>query len=273
MEKDSAAIIGEAKGLLHLGKNREARDLLLQEGYVKRLVPEFQTAFLELFPPSQELLNEEKTTFRKLVSQQLNVRLEAARYLCGQAHNEITIKREAWLKDPRTVDVLLAAARDNEPKTLAEISLALAALAERYYKDLRMYPVLRELIRHSAREVQWGALRGVCTFYQCPDQWDVLIPFLVSRSPAKFKGAIARAIYVGPKEMRPVNHPFLRKALLSALVKERVRETQVGLIRALGCVGDEESGLELKKYLTDTNDSEIRKRIKEALKDIQERIG
>ncbi|MBX7221874.1 MAG: hypothetical protein K1Y36_18115 [Blastocatellia bacterium] len=272
MENAPAAIIGEAKGLLQLGKNREARDLLLQEGYVNRLVPEIQNAFLELFAPSQELLNEEQTTFRKLVSQQPKIRFEAARYLCRQAHNEINIKREAWLKDPRTVDVLLAAARDDEPKTLAEIALALAALAGRYYQDLRMYPVLQELIRHSAREVQWGALRGVCEFYQCPDQWDVLIPFLVSRSPAKFKGTIAHAIYTGPRELRPFNHALLRKALLSALVKERVPETKLGLIRALGCVGDGDSGLELKQYLKETTDSEIRKRIKEALKDIQERI-
>lgn len=262
---DNSNVVQQVKELIALGELRLARNLLLEEGYVNQLNPLIQKEFFELFPKNPELILEEQTTLKELFSPNEESRLRAAKYICRQASNETALKREAWLKDPRTIDVLIKATEDESPKVVAEIAFALAAVAWRYFRDLRMYPVLKKLLLYPNRDVQWGAICGVCTFYNRLDRWDVLIPFLLSRTPSKFKHEIAKAVSSGPRQLIPKDRTDLREALLTALKKERVVTTKRGLVRALYWIGDKQTKPELERMLQIEEDKPTQEELKSAI--------
>lgn len=262
---DNPSVIQKATELIALGELRLARNLLLEEGYVNQLDPSVQKEFFNLFPKSPELVLEEQTTLKELFSPNEESRLRAAKYICRQALSETALKREAWLKDPRTIDALIKATEDESSKVVAEIAFALAEIGWRYFRDLRMYPVLKKLLNYPNRDVQWGAICGVCTFYNCPDRWDVLIPFLLSRTPSKFKHEIAKAVSFSPRHLIPRDRADLREALLTARKKEKIAETQRALTKAICWIGNKQTKPELERMLQTEQDGSTQEALKSAI--------
>lgn len=156
------AVIARAKKLLAKGQIEKAQDLLLDAGY-NQLDSEVQQAYVSLFPPSNELTELLAGSLKDLTAADLSVRLKASRWIEDQARDFPTADRGAWLKDPRTVELLLAALDDPDKRIVENAASALKNICFRYYPDRRAYPAFLRMLGSSSATMRYYAVEGVAT--------------------------------------------------------------------------------------------------------------
>lgn len=193
----AALVIQKAEKLLEQGHQTDAKDLLLNEGFVKRLNPDIQKAYLTLIPESEELLREKKTSLEELFSPNVNKRIKASSYIFKEGRREFAHSR-AWLGDPRTIDLLFAALQDKEPKVIENITGALWMISHggRYNRDLRIYNKLLELVASDHNETVRNAALGLQN-YALTSKYQVLLTVLPKQTVAKTVQQILNNFYRG----------------------------------------------------------------------------
>jgi len=185
----SEEIIAQARGLLSEGKTADAKNLLLEKGYIEKSDAEIQKRFAELIPESPELSKEKQESLKKLFDADSKVRAKAADFIHRQALKSNHKLIESWQKDPRTIDILFDALADENPKVVAETTGALGAIARRYFRDLRIYAKLLEILKLKNKDaVYYAALH--LDHYRIDSKWDELLEILEDKTTPKIAGAI-----------------------------------------------------------------------------------
>jgi hypothetical protein len=130
-------VIAKARALIENGQEDDARDLLLDEGYIQRSDAKIQKAFVELVPISKTLATILEERYRGIDDDDPKIRFRAVaavnRELCRQ-----TLRNNVfWMRDPRAVDPLAHAATDRDAKVLERALIAVAHVVA-YFPDRRL---------------------------------------------------------------------------------------------------------------------------------------
>jgi HEAT repeat protein len=146
-QSNSAAIIAQAKKLLAEGKQDEAHDLLLDEGYVLRSEPTIQKAFLKLTPirPTLQTLLDER--YRGLYSVDSKVRFKAIASVNSELCRQTLRNNVFWMRDPRAADPIIKALSDPDAK-VAERAWITAAHLVNYFPDQRLLPLALKKLKN-----------------------------------------------------------------------------------------------------------------------------
>jgi HEAT repeat protein len=155
------ATISSAQQLLADGKVTDAQNLLLDEGYVKRLDPSIQEAYLALIPinPTLQVMLDE--VYRGLDDPSPKVRFDAAMKLSREFSKERLRDNIRWMRDPRASEPLMSAARDPDRKVAERALGALARLICSYFPDQRSLPVFLEKLTDPTQLVRNNAIGGI----------------------------------------------------------------------------------------------------------------
>ena len=175
---ETSNIISQAKNLLSQNQLEKARDLLLEAGFTRELNPKVQEAFLKLIPVNQDLEAQLSGTIRQLQDPNPKVRRSAARRIRVEAMKEFTLKRKAWMADPRVTGPLIKALEDSNDLVVEEAAGALARVIMRYLPDLRAFDPLTRLLQSKKKTTRHYAVLGV-GWLDRGDRWDLLAPFIV----------------------------------------------------------------------------------------------
>jgi HEAT repeat protein len=161
--------IATARALLAEGKASDAQNLLLEEGYVKRLEPATQQAYLTLIPVNptlQQLLDE---VYPKLSDPSPKVRLDAATKLSREFSKEVPRDNVRWMRDPRASEPVIAAVSDADPKVSERAVGALARLVCRYFPDQRALPAFVAKLADRKQLARSNAITGIgCLRQEAP---------------------------------------------------------------------------------------------------------
>lgn len=223
---DTELVIHKAEKLLALGRGREARELLLQEGYVKQLHATIQEAYLNLIPESAECVREQQGSFKDLFDKNVAQRVNASSYIFKEARREFSASRE-WLGDPRMIDLLFKALQDNEVKVIENITGALWMISHggRYNSDLRIYSKLLDLVTYDHSEIVRYAALGLQN-YTLTSKYQILLAVLPKQTVSKTAKEILGNFYqiTNRAEAKKVKHG------LSEVYKQCKRKTIRGEI-------------------------------------------
>jgi HEAT repeat protein len=213
MQKSSA--IEEAKKLLAENQLEKARDHLLEGGFIKQLDRQVEEAFLELIPVNEDLNEWLNGPIRQLQARDPKVRRDAARQIRIQAMKEFSLRRKAWMADPRTTGPLIQALRDPNDPVVEEVAGALAMIIKRYFPDLRAFDPLASLLASKRKGTRHYAVLGV-GWLDREDRWDLLVPFLTDKA-FEVRRAAARVVVF--KALKATISPKTRAAMREALQK------------------------------------------------------
>jgi HEAT repeat protein len=136
-------IIKTAKKFLADGNVARARDLLLDEGYVKRLDPEIQKAFLRLIPASTTLRTMLAEVYKGIANRNPDIRLDAITKLTREFSRATLRDKARWMRDPRVSARALA---------------ALSKLVGKYFQDLRSLPIALAKLKDQKQNIRDSAI-------------------------------------------------------------------------------------------------------------------
>lgn len=264
-------IIKQAEQFAENGNLSEAKELLLTEGYVKELNEEIQQAYLNLIPINSRLENELKTSLKEVFDDDSKKRFNALRYIHRQARRETHKDRKEWLRDPRTLDILLRVLEaETKENVVAETAGALSAIAFRYFPDLRIYNALKNLLDSKNKEVLYAAIEGVAN-YPFADKWDVLIPILEKNPTAKIKTVISTAIMSKNNALSDEKKLSLIPPLLNSFEKEKDIETKNRLVNAIAQIGNKSVVERLNELSAKESNLMLKERINSAIEVCREK--
>lgn len=217
----NSALITEAKDLLSRNQPDKARELLASAAFTERLDPEAQHAFQEMFPPSEALQAELSDLLPKLRSNDSKSRRTAAQRVRREAMREFTLKRRAWMADPRLTDALMKSLEaESDPAVQEEITGALAHTIVRYFPDLRAFPLLENLLNSRKKRTREYAALGLGWLHD-DRRWSLLAPLL--KDPAlEVRRAVCRVIAFKAQQAHvDEKAKAAMVALLSPLMKDK----------------------------------------------------
>jgi hypothetical protein len=157
----SEAVVAAAHGLLADGATAEAADLLLNEGYVRRLDLVIQRAYLELVPVTPTLRAVLDGPYRGLDDPDPKTRFAAATRISRELSKATLRDNVLWMRDPRASEPLLTAVRDVDRKVSERAFAALTRLLVPYFPDQRALPVLREKLGDRKQQVRREAVGAI----------------------------------------------------------------------------------------------------------------
>lgn len=258
-------VINQAEQSVENGNLEEAKELLLNEGYIKQLDDEIQKAYRNLIPISSDLENELNTSLKDVFDSDSKKRFNALRYIHKQARRETHKDRRSWLQEPRTVSILLEVLEnETEEKLIAETAGALSAIAFRYFPDIRIYNALKKLLNSKNKEVLYVAIEGISN-YSFTDKWDDLISILENNPPAKIKAVISTAIMSKNNGLNEEKEHLLIPLLFRAFEKEKDVETKNRLVNAIAKIGDKTVVEKLNELLDKESNPMLKERISSAI--------
>lgn len=161
---ESSPHLRAARALCDEGKVDDARELLLERGYIHASDPAIHAAYSSLIPAPDSLNEWIEGPFADANSPDSAVRFKALDKIAktvAKAWSKLTLQ---WARDPRTIDVLLAHTHDSDPRITEAVATALGAIAVRYFADQRIAAAAVSLLDHpSSRARVWAvhALRTV----------------------------------------------------------------------------------------------------------------
>ena len=154
----------------------DARDLLLELGYGPEADEEARDLFFKHFPLATGVEKEVLEALNNLCSIDVKKRQSASKYIDRKARGNWTTTNKHWLADPRTIDQILPAAKDSDPKVREMAISALGHISRRYgYHDHRILASLLEQFEHAndrdrieiiAAIPQFGGKEVLETIYQ-----------------------------------------------------------------------------------------------------------
>jgi HEAT repeat protein len=177
-----AEVIAQAKQWLKAGKWEEAKELLIEEGFQKRIDPVIVRAYEKLIPPRAPLLEHLDKELAQLQAVDPKVRKAAADAINKQARAEGSIYASEWLADPRTTGALLnALAKEQDVLVSEALASALASICFRHMQDLRVFDPMCALLASKRMKTRSSA---VCAlgYLRSDDKWAQLVPMLCDKS-------------------------------------------------------------------------------------------
>jgi len=226
----------------------EARDILLNSGFIDNKNVELQNAFYDIFPPSKEFLKEVNSSFKNLFSDDVSIRRKTSSYLEKQPRKSMNGYLQLWLKDPRTIDLLLKALDDNDAKVLENIILCLGNIADRYnYNDLNIYHKLVDLYDKVSDNLKITIAQSIGSFH-IKDKWDIILKTLNMTSTGKTYEILGTVVFSHGEDM-PIDMKVKFCSLfMNALLKEnKISDVTYSILRALEVIGNETTINDLKK--------------------------
>jgi HEAT repeat protein len=154
-------VIALAKKLLAAGKTEEAQSLLLDEGYVRRLEPAIQKAYLRLIPVGATLRAVLDEMYRGLTDSDPKVRLKAATQIAREFNKTYLRDKVRWMRDPRASGPLIDAAHDPDGKVSERALGALSRLVCKYFPDRRALPVFLTNLADKRQQFRAFAISGL----------------------------------------------------------------------------------------------------------------
>jgi HEAT repeat protein len=164
MMDDKAApedVIASAKRLVAADMIAEAQNLLLEEGYVKRLEPAIQKAYLRLVPVSPTLREMLDEVYRDLDDPSPDVRFKAVTKIAREFNKERLRDKTRWMRDPRASEPLIKAADDPDTRVSERALGTLARLVCKYFPDQRTLPAFRAKLTDQRQETRTFAVSGI----------------------------------------------------------------------------------------------------------------
>jgi HEAT repeat protein len=210
--------IKRAKKLVDLGKIEEARDILLAAGFVSGEDATVQREFVKLIPPS-EALAEHRDVLARVSARTPAARYKALHAIAREVYKETSTYLKSWLADPRTTDVLIAAAADPDPKVAQEAACVLYIVLDRYFADRRAFQPLAALLHSKQKQTRLYAVFAIAALDH-PDRWNVLLPAFEDRSVDVRKAACRAVVF----NYRPGQASKGTLATLKQLVDERLSD-------------------------------------------------
>lgn len=202
--------ITRAQELVDQGKIDEARDVLLEAGFVRSDDEAVQREFVRLIPQSPALAAH-RDILARVSARDAASRYKALNAISREVYQETSPDLKSWLADPRTTDVLIAAAGDNDPKVAQEAAAVLYIVLERYFADLRAFSPLVALLESKRKQTRLYAVFGIAELAH-PERWKALLPMFKDRS-AEVRKAACRAIVFnyGPGQASKEIHAALHQ--------------------------------------------------------------
>ncbi|MBN1800128.1 MAG: HEAT repeat domain-containing protein [Candidatus Lokiarchaeota archaeon] len=197
-------IISTARNLYSEGKQGEARELLLKEGYIKKLEEHIQEEFLVLIPISKTLKIELDETYIKLNNSDPKVRFKAANKLLYDFSKEKIRDNIAWMRDPRAIDPLIKMVSDPDLKVSRRALKALSRLVGRYFPDLRTFPIFLEKLKDKNQEVRIDAINAI----GCLGHENLLMYLVEMFEKGKDKDRSAIASQIWAWSLEPYGNPY-----------------------------------------------------------------
>ncbi len=102
----------------------KAIKLLLKHGFIEREDEELQKAFYQLIPPPKQY-TETDLVFEKLYSSNKNERITSSKFFDKKARDEWSGWNASFFQYPKTFERLFPALKDEEPKVVRNIIVAL----------------------------------------------------------------------------------------------------------------------------------------------------
>jgi HEAT repeat protein len=154
-------IINSARELLAAGKTDDARELLLENGYVTRSEPTIQKAYLHLVPVSATLRAVLDEVYVGLGDRDPKVRFDAASKLVRECTKAYPRDNVRWMRDPRASEPLIHAVQDPDTKVSERALRALSCLVCKYFRDQRALPAFVAKLSHAKQDTRNNAISGV----------------------------------------------------------------------------------------------------------------
>lgn len=119
----------------------DARDLLLNEGFINFYNEEIKKVYWELFSDNKYFEEKHKTVLHDIQSKDTSTRLNASKKIAKEPYEEYSNFRKFWLKDPRTIDILLhVLENEKEEEILLNLVNFFGQNAIRYsYDDINIF--------------------------------------------------------------------------------------------------------------------------------------
>lgn len=175
-------------------KHYKARRLLLEHAYEKEGNAELKQAYATLIPDNEIFKAEKAKSLDKLQDSNLQVRLQAIRYISKVARYVEKPDSEAWLAHPITVTMLIEALhQETEIKVLQELIITIGAIYSAYFKDQRIATELLKQLEASNTDVLVAAINWT-SFFDHEEKWDKILNILRTRKFQKILVAICNHI-------------------------------------------------------------------------------
>ncbi|MGB0911753.1 MAG: HEAT repeat domain-containing protein [Nitrospirales bacterium] len=154
-------VICSAKKLVMSGKIDEAQNLLLDEGYVKRLELTIQKAYLQLIPIGSTLHDMLEEVYKGLDDSHQNIRFKALTQLTREFAQACPRNNVRWMRDPRASEPIIKAALDPNRKIFDRALIALSTLVCKYFPDQQALTVFQLRLTDPKQETRNRAISGI----------------------------------------------------------------------------------------------------------------
>ncbi len=254
-------IIDKFNQLSASGKLEDGKELLLREGYIEAINTEIQDAYLEFIPPTLELEKELATSLKQLFDKDISIRRKASVYINKQSRGNWTTKQRGWLRDPRTVGLLIEALKDEDEKVVINACIALGMISKRYdYNDLRIYNAIVKLFSHKSDEVKIKAAQSIPQF-NFEEGWKKILKSLNYKPLKLARWTVGLAVAGYGSQMSSQMKSIFIEPLILAYEDEKSLDAKGVLIKGIGKIGSanvldklenllqNESDINLKEYI------------------------
>lgn len=252
----------------------EARNELLQQGFVRGNSRRVRSAFFDLFPATRELSRELESSLGDLREGEAPARKKAAKYIEAQSRKSKTVPLEMWLKDPRTVEVLVAAVDDSDEEVVINVALALGNIASRYqFPAPEAFDALETMYADAPATTKIVLAIAIAPF---PNQakWTLLVDALrggASGKRNKWLPLLLDRLRSAGRPDRNTSAAFAE--LLSPILDSAKGADRVRIVAALGRVGDVSSLDRLKALKVPKKDAQLKEATAQAVRELSEALA
>ncbi|MCD8455097.1 hypothetical protein LNJ08_11920 [Tenacibaculum finnmarkense genomovar ulcerans] len=144
----------------------EARDLLLDNGFIRGKNEELQKAYHEIFPSNKSLEKELNGVLKEIQSKDEIIKLKASKFLEKAPREEVGMDSKLWLKEPKTIEILCnALENESNEKVMENLILCLGNIASRYgYDDIAVFERIVSKYEKSSNSLKIIIAQSCCKY-------------------------------------------------------------------------------------------------------------
>lgn len=237
-------------------KHHKARRLLLEHAYEKAVNAELQQAYSALIPDNEIFKAEKVKSLDKLLDKDLQVRLQAIRYISKVARYVEQPDSEAWLAHPMTVTMLIEALhQETEIKVQQELIITIGAIYSAYFKDQRITTELLKQLEASNTDVLVAAINWT-SFFDHQEKWDKILNILRTRKFQKILVAVCNHINLAKQIPLEIKLEFLT-LLVDCRERKLNEDSRFQLLYTLISLVDETTLAHFHKLVNLKKDQEL----------------
>lgn len=206
----------------------KAIKLLLDKGFISNYDNKIQMEYYNLIVEPTEF-KAEKENFVNLYSQNVKLRLAAAKHFSKQARREGSIFRGFLFSFPKTFENLLPALKDEEPKVVTEITASIGCAYGRYFKDPRVIPEMCNLLFSDNKDILYSAIIWTRSFDN-NEKWEQIFNLFQQKQSQKIIQVLCNHFN---SETRSEMILKVQPILLNYLKQKINTETQSKIVNAI----------------------------------------